>query len=190
MLLWDLRGHVWNLIAEMPVMWLDQSDLFVVFAQPHSRTFGAAQRGDLMSPWNTRKYELARVPDTVYCLTNKSTDEETAAALPIPDFEFLHQEKRITGQEKAKSRTQACFYRIHMNNFHNEGAIYYRFNRTNYWNSVRLLRRWSLTEKYHDTCEFNPENWSGLNFNIYINARQKINTKTAIFTWLEPHKST
>lgn len=65
-----------------------------------------------------------------------------------------------------------------------------RFNRTNYWNSVRLLRRWSLTEKYHDTCEFNPENWSGLNFNIYINARQKINTKIAIFTWLEPHKST
>jgi hypothetical protein len=47
-------------------------------------------------------------------LTNKSTDEETAAALPIPDFEFLHQEKRITGQEKAKSRTQACFYRIHI----------------------------------------------------------------------------
>lgn len=75
---------------------------------------------------------MARVPDAVYCLTNKSTDEETAAALPIPDFEFLHQEKRITGQEKAKSRTQACFYRIHMNNFHDEGAIYYRFNRTIY----------------------------------------------------------
>lgn len=54
MLLWDLRGHVWNLIAEMPVMWLDQSDLFVVFAQPHSRTFAAAQRGDLMSPWNNK----------------------------------------------------------------------------------------------------------------------------------------
>ncbi|KAJ7003616.1 hypothetical protein NC653_008737 [Populus alba x Populus x berolinensis] len=84
---------------------------------------------------------LNRVPDAVYCLTNKSTDEETAAALPIPDFEFLHQEKRITGQERAKSRTQACFYRIHMNNFHDEGAIYYRFNRTNYWNSIRLLRR-------------------------------------------------